>query len=85
MILEALRSACERRGVPDIDRAIDAYIAAGTLNAGDRAVLDDLIKVDDRGGRVLAYLRGRFGAGPAMRVAYVALVDGVGGGPIPRG
>lgn len=85
MILEALRSACERRGVPDIDRAIDAYIAAGTLNAGDRAVLDGLMQLGDRGGKALAYLRGRFGQGPAMRVAYIALVDGVGGGPIPRG
>jgi hypothetical protein len=85
MILEALRSACERRGVPDLDRAIDAYVAAGTLNAGDRAVLDDLVKLGDRGGKVLAYLRGRYGRGPGMRVAYVALVDGIGGGPVPRG
>jgi hypothetical protein len=52
VILETLRLACQRRGVPDVDQAIDAYIAAGTLNAGDRAVLDDLIKLEPRGGKV---------------------------------
>lgn len=85
MILEALRLACQRRGVPDVDQAIDAYIAAGTLNAGDRAVLDDLITLEPRGGQVMAYLRGRFGQGPGARVAFVALVENIGGGPVPRG
>lgn len=85
MILEALRLACQRRGVPDVDQAIDAYIAAGTLNAGDRAVLDDLIKLEPRGGKVLAYLRGRYGPGPGARVAFVALMENIGGGPVARG
>jgi hypothetical protein len=85
VILEALRLACRQRGIPDVDQAIDAYIAAGTLNAGDRAVLDDLIKLEPRGGKVLAYLRGRYGPGPGARVAFVALVENIGGGPAARG
>jgi hypothetical protein len=82
LILEALRSACEKRGVPDIDRAIDAYIAAGTLNAGDRAVLDGVAHMG--AGHALNYLRGRVGT-TALQVAYVAYVEGIGGGPVPRG
>jgi hypothetical protein len=84
VILQALRDACVRRGVPDIDDAIDAYLAAGTLNAGDRAVIDDLLKLDERGGQLMAYLRGRFGSGPALRVAFIAAIEQIGGQPVGR-
>lgn len=82
MILEALRSACQRRGIPNPAEAIDAYIAAGTLNAGDRAVLDGIVHMGN--GHILNYLRGRVGS-PALQVAYIAYIEGIGGGPIPRG
>jgi hypothetical protein len=84
VIIEALRSACQRRSVPDLDRAIDAYITVGTLNAGDRAVLDGLVEAGDRGGKVLAYLRGRLGD-TAMQIGFIAYLEHIGGGPVPRG
>ncbi|GAA2648298.1 hypothetical protein GCM10010399_95490 [Dactylosporangium fulvum] len=82
MILEALRSACQHHGVPDLDEGIDAYIAAGTLSAGDRAVLDGIAHMGS--GHILNYLRGRVGT-QALQVAYIAYREGIGGGPISRG
>lgn len=82
MYLDDLRTACQRRAVPDYDHALDAYLCAGTLNAGDRAVLDSLVETGTGAGNVLNYLRGRVGT-TALQVAYIAYVDGIGGGPTP--